>query len=363
MPTSPIKQMSRKQLLLVDQYCCFSGLRLKFFEKMEGSLNQTVLTPKPAEEAENPISIEDTEGPKNPFKRLPDDFIICDIFGRICEAKSLCWISLVSKQFSSLVFHTQTVSVKINCVNLPTAQNQVQDVVTTSRFLSKFTSLKSLLVELDYSWNLMTIDVMDKPPLALVAKWKIDSKSNSFVILTAKSLNLATTGNDNDRGNVNLDQVRLLKRYFNCHVEMACCWFKLVGKMVNLLPKSLRNVVVTDSKKEGKLHLGEIDIVRMRKGNTSSATKFGDGEANIRVWHAPFLKLPSSGCLMKMVTLCISKDGNKNDYDDFLIAKEAFDGEADQQVYVEAVMEMLRRDVVSQDILPKQDFSFRLSLD
>ncbi|XP_071932856.1 F-box protein AUF2-like [Coffea arabica] len=315
---------------------------------MEDSLHQTVLA---AEEPPHSI-LKREESSKNPFKLLPDDLIVSHILDKISEAKSLCLISLVSRRFYSLVYQTQVISLRVD-LYWARAPGQVLDFETSAKFLAKFSSIKSLYVELDYSRNL-TVDV--DPP---VVKWKIDSESASFIVLTARSLRLTTTDDDNDQGNaVNPDLISLLRRFFNCCMNMACWRFNFVKMLVRLLPESLQKVVVADSKREGKVRFARRDIIRMRNGNSN----FGDGETSIRVWHAPFLKLPSSGGVMKIVTLFISKGNERSDYDDLLIAKEAFDGEDDHQVYVEAAVEMMKRDLISHEVLPAQDFSFRLSL-
>lgn len=347
------------------------------------------------EEQENSILVQEQ---KDPFKRLPDELIVSHIFDKICEAKSLCFCSLVSKHFSSLVYQTSILYFKIPRRNLfqqqldndPTAQThplsfprQVLHFVTTplrlvhglfrsvlqrsqrqsrpfdvlfvvhltAKFLTKFTSLKSLHIEFDYSGDLKTSNNS-----GLVVKWKFDSKSSSFVMLTARSLTLTTTDDvdvDFDENNINPRVVELLEEYFDCNMELADSRFTLVEMLAPMLPESRQNVVLTDSKREGKIDLGESDIVQMRNGNNTNS---GDEETYVNLWYAPFLKLPVSGRVMKIVTLFISKDNSKSDYDDFLIAKEAFAGEEDGQIYVEAVMEMLKTDAVSQEILRAQDF-------
>lgn len=316
---------------------------------MEDSLHQTILLP----EAPVHSILKEEESSKNPFKRLPDDLIVSHILDKIYEAKSLCLISLVSRRFSSLVYQTHVLSLRI-ALYWGRAPGQVLDFETCAKFLAKFSSIKSLYVELDYSRNL-TGDV--DPP---VVKWKIDTESASFMILTARSLQLGTTDDDNDQGNAfNPDHFRLLRRFFNCCMIMACWWFKFVEKLVHLLPESLQKVVVADSKREGKVHFARRDIIRMRNGNSN----FGVGETNVKAWHAPFLILPLSGYVMKTVTLFIIKGTDRSDSDDLLIAKEAFDEEDDHRVYVEAIEETMKRDLISQDVLPARDFSFFLNLD
>ncbi|KAL3522364.1 hypothetical protein ACH5RR_015198 [Cinchona calisaya] len=116
--------------------------------------------------------------------------------------------------------------------------------------------------------------------------------------------------------------------------------FSLLEKWVPVLPESLQNVVITDSRKQGKLDLGEDDVVALRNGDTY----FGGLEGITRFWQSPLLKLPLSGCVMKMVTLLICK-GKDTDYDDFLIVKQAFGGKG-EEVFVEAASELLKKEAV-----------------
>ncbi|XP_027062347.1 uncharacterized protein [Coffea arabica] len=161
----------------------------------------------------------------DPFICLPDELIISMILDKIREAKSLCRCSLVSKRFSSLVYQTKNVSVKIplqiqqkittkkaepelfilpgkplHSVTVPlgffpifdkfpmsfesesscTGMELLSDL--TSKFLGKFTSLESLYVE----FNCLELDdrpslnCLEKEPLV---KWKIDMKSSSLIFL------------------------------------------------------------------------------------------------------------------------------------------------------------------------------------
>ncbi|KAL3522361.1 hypothetical protein ACH5RR_015195 [Cinchona calisaya] len=116
--------------------------------------------------------------------------------------------------------------------------------------------------------------------------------------------------------------------------------FSLLEKWVPVLPESLQNVVITDSRKQGKLDLGEDDVVALRNGDTD----FGGLEGITRFWQSPLLKLPLSGCVMKMVTLLICKVKD-TDYDDFLMVKQAFGGKG-EEVFVEAASELLKKEVV-----------------
>lgn len=351
---------------------------------MEDSLNQTV----PAEEETNNTTIlviaEDEE--EDPFNRLPDEIIISHILDKVSEAKSLFRFSLVSKNFSSLVYQTKTVTFKIPLEKTPDDQlspslpGKVFHFITTplrwfihgffhsimkkrsraslvdfevkyvfhliTKFLAKFSSLKSLHME----FNLSGLNFHIEP----VVKWKMvcHSKDGSFILLIAKSLDLAAAVDvdvDADNDSISANEMELLQMHLDFHMSLANYRFSVMEKLVPLLPESLENIVVTDSKNQGVLYLGGTDLLEMRNGITNSEH---DGEAKIRFWQEPFLKMPLSGSVMKMVDLFVIKD-TESEMDDCLMVKEAFDGEED--VFAEAVMEMMKKEVISEEIVRVQD--------
>ncbi|KAL3498693.1 hypothetical protein ACH5RR_041425 [Cinchona calisaya] len=79
-------------------------------------------------------ALEEEENKEDPFfKRLPDELIISHILGKVSEAKSLCRCSLVSKKFSSLVYKTKNVSVKIT-FHIPIPQPKSNPEEPTTKY-------------------------------------------------------------------------------------------------------------------------------------------------------------------------------------------------------------------------------------
>ncbi|KAL3522377.1 hypothetical protein ACH5RR_015211 [Cinchona calisaya] len=341
---------------------------------MEDSLNQ-IFPAQKQEEDENPF-----------FKRLPDEIIVSHIFGRIFEAKSLFFCSLVSKHFSSLVYQTKKVSFKIPLKRSPSffslsLPRKLLHFITTpfrlviwlfqsiaqrrttlrfrpsdismddefvyhliTKFLVKFRSIKSLHIELDHS----RLNFNKEP----MVKWNMDSKSASFILLSAKSSLDDDVVNENDT-NISAvnEMMELLGFHLECHMPLSYYRLSIMKMLAPLLPASLQKVVVTDSKNQGKLTVGESDLVEMRNGNGNSEEN-REVKLKMRFWHAPLLKLPLSGSVMRKVNLFVCND-DEDQMDDSLIVKEAFEREEEEEddVFGEAVMKMVKKEVVYETVV------------
>ncbi|KAL3522352.1 hypothetical protein ACH5RR_015186 [Cinchona calisaya] len=176
-------------------------------------------------------------------------------------------------------------------------------------------------------------------------KWKLDSKPSGFISLTSTTSTDADNDDNEEEGKVSqLSLHNSLRTFYRYHLMAACIWFEIVEMVVPLLSESLQNIVITDSLKEGKLVFGETHLAQIRNGNGTGS--FLDGSERQRIWTALLLKLPLSGRVMKTVMLFLIKDKeigeDEGDNDDFLIAKDAFDGE-DGEVCVEAAMEIMKK--------------------
>ncbi|KAL3522376.1 hypothetical protein ACH5RR_015210 [Cinchona calisaya] len=346
------------------------------------------------------------------FNLLPDELIVSHIFDKICDAKSLCRISLVSKHFSSLVYQTKTISFKIPheapimrqlvdhsplfllekilnfitgpltfahalCHSITPQQSQSRPPTPASleieyrpppptafeieflgflaaKFIGKFTSLQSLHMEIDNS-------KMESSAFSVV-KWKYDYKTNSIIILIAKSLHaLRTATHDDENGDdyYNIDDFDALVETVSFTEISVLHRISVLEKLVCLLPKSLDKVVVTDTKKQGEFGFRGSDLDDLRNQNTEDSrnqnTEDSATGVNFRLWTAPLLKLPLSRSVMRMVSVYLYKDIN-NLKDDCLIVKEAFEGE--EEVFVEALMEMLKKEVAMGEIVRPQDMIF-----
>ncbi|XP_071906478.1 uncharacterized protein [Coffea arabica] len=317
----------------------------------------------------------------DPFICLPDELIISMILDKIREAKSLCRCSLVSKRFSSLVYQTKNVSVKIplqiqqkittkkaepelfilpgkplHSVTVPlgffpifdkfpmsfesesscTGMELLSDL--TSKFLGKFTSLESLYVE----FNCLELDdrpslnCLEKEPLV---KWKIDMKSSSLIFLICPRRYIEDTSI-----NVYAREVRLSGDIFEFIMAIGCSIFSLMETFFCFLPKSLVRVVITDSKKWGKLDLAKRDLVLM--WNRHLGIVMDDSKSytfsNTPVLDVDAVKLNS---LVDKRTFFLGKKNCMNGFTgyegaDYLVVKDAFEGK--EEALVEAVVEMFK---------------------
>ncbi|KAL3519823.1 hypothetical protein ACH5RR_017972 [Cinchona calisaya] len=294
------------------------------------------------------VEEEEEEIAENLFNRLPEELIKTHIFSKISEAKSLCFCSLVSKRFSSFVFQSKTVSIKIprqipNQQPYPTNRRTPAKYISnlTIKFLAKLTSLRTLYVEFDCSVEgggviCSSCSSTNKEP---VVKWKVDLSSASFVMIFARTLNVDVEIDDRIGTNFH----RSIRPCFLNHLKDASLRFSLMKTLIRLLPKSLENIVVTDSKKQGgMINHGGNEVVDVKKIKGFNVRNFLGGYGAIKYWHEKKpLKLPVSGIVMKRVAVIRYKENwVDNPDDDLLVAKEAFKGE-EEEVFGEALKELL----------------------
>ncbi|KAL3519824.1 hypothetical protein ACH5RR_017973 [Cinchona calisaya] len=291
--------------------------------------------------------IEKEEEVEDLFKRLPEELIETHIFPKISEAKTLCFCSLVSKRFSSFVFQSKTVSIKIppqipDQQPYPTNRRTPAKYVSnlTTKFLAKFISLKTLYVEFDCSAEGGGIicsrctTTTNKEP---IVKWKIDLSSASFIMIFARALN-------EEEEDVGINDEILyfeisIRPCFLDHLKDASLRFSLMKTLIRLLPKSLENVVVTDSKKQGgMISHGGNEVVNVKVIKEFNVRNFLGGYGAIRFWHeTKSLKLPVSGIVINKVAVIRYKENwVDNPDDDFLVIKEAFKRE-EEKFFGEAV--------------------------
>ncbi|CAI9277521.1 unnamed protein product [Lactuca saligna] len=109
------------------------------------------------------------EADSSSISTLPDE-ILLQILNRLIDLKTLCFCYLVSRRFSSIVLQVDTISFTAPLINPPIPdKNTVGDVspsmplppiasfiidkyfLSVSTFLSNFTAVKSLFVELPTS--------------------------------------------------------------------------------------------------------------------------------------------------------------------------------------------------------------------
>ncbi|XP_071932852.1 uncharacterized protein [Coffea arabica] len=307
----------------------------------------------------NQVGEEDAE---RPFNRLPDGLILFHIFDKIPEAQFLFRCSMVSKRFSGLVFQSKTVSVKIP-LQIPDQEwtDPTDPVIPAdyvlnlaTEFLVKFTSVESLRIEFDCpGGGGRSSDVCSSTCNEPLVKWKIDLGSASFIMLFAESLNnddVVVEEVDDRVGDEELDVIRGC--VFN-HLNDAFLTLALMKTLTHLLPESLRNVEVKDTKKQGGLVSfdgSEVIDVKMIK-RCKIRDLFAERGA-VKYWHKSLVKLPLSGSVMK--GLCVIRYREKWDdgeCDDLLAARAAFQGGGEEKVYGEAARQFLTMQNISSGIL------------
>ncbi|CDO99472.1 unnamed protein product [Coffea canephora] len=353
-------------------------------------------------------AVEEHQGKANddPFERLSDELIVSHILDKVSEAKYLCRCSLVSKRFSSLVFVSKSVSLKIP-VEMPVVQpdptprlaafpGKPVHAVTypmgflqlkaykcirggsspphcafdadlmldyLPKFLGKFTELKSLAVEFDYSASGVDGNLnFAKQP---VIKWTFDPEAWCFVLV------IAPRSIDEVGENIYARESDLHQIVSDVHVGIFVCSCIIMGGLVRLLSESLAQVVITDSKKQGRIDFGETDIVEITSKVRPFMTAEEDSKLLLKIWEestfeqlqemhaisAAFASLPAPD--MKVTSFFLGKGkakgkgkgnkgkgkskarGNEGDCDDdYQEVKKAFQGP--QAFCLNAVMEMLK---------------------
>ncbi|KAF7119511.1 hypothetical protein RHSIM_Rhsim13G0214600 [Rhododendron simsii] len=326
--------------------------------------------------------------PENQFQRLPDD-VVLNIFDKLSDIQCLCRCFVVSKRFSFLIPHVQTVSIgsktwnskydlKIvpweskydhggtlplgnlsenlitnlvfrplreirNRSRFPTSPRDVSGVM----FLARLTNVRALNIELPSNFS------GDKDS---VSKWgaKFTPNLDSVTFLYASSLSKMMESEQQreesesvEHGITNGERHRRVFIAIDC-IKDAVLWLGILF-FVSENPLShfpmLHSVTITDSKKKGaKLCLSGEKLAECR--NTFSISRMHSlsnmGRSwtleNMRVGCVPILQLPVSEYVMKGVTVVNYKMFADDDYEVYKAMVDAFVEEKD--VFSEAVVQI-----------------------
>ncbi|KAL3834334.1 hypothetical protein ACJIZ3_009070 [Penstemon smallii] len=278
---------------------------------------------------------------ENPFNRLPEDVIIY-IFDKIADAKSLFICTLVSKNISSLVLQTKTVSVEIpswipvcSCHRDPAASaapllrnflhflgkpvtslwrllkqpfttpdaDIMPSYIPITKFLMRLSCVESLTLNMGFS---------KQTSFEPLVKWKFDK--SGFVFICAKGVCLNSSENNND--------VLAPMSLVVYHLMDAFLRLSILKMVFRDFPK-LKNVLVMDSLNQGRVVLGEDDIASIMD-DEEPLTEDHDVKFRVKLWHKNVIHLhpenvphlPGTGLIMKEVTATIFKEIDPDTDDD-----------------------------------------------
>ncbi|XP_023741052.1 F-box protein AUF2 [Lactuca sativa] len=343
-------------------------------------------------------SREEDADDSSPLSSLPDE-IILQIINKLIDLKTLCFCSLVSRRFSSIVLQVDSVSFTAPLLNSPTSDKITSGdvdgdgfptklfrflingvvfkplhllrrmIVAPSKplppiissfygqsfrsavtFLSKFKGVKSLHIELPCSSH-RGIDNR------CLFKWKVKfgNRIESFFFLSPNSISDSDGFHVN--GNGDEQDMDLSNDLFRQKVHIAFQCLKdviLRHRMLLYIIKDLpmlEEASITDSGRRGRLSLSGEKLAEVKKGWVSSAMETLKSEMNrievpasVSQCHIPVLDMPISGYVMKGVTLVVMEMNGLHDEKDSLMNSEDGGSEdKEEAVYTEAVMEILEK--------------------
>lgn len=307
---------------------------------------------------------------------LPDEVLLL-IFNKLLDAKCLCRCFSVCKRFSLIISHIQSVCLTMpyhnntSCpnyhnhprqdMNLPTKVfgflvdnffsrpfRYLNQIVNRQKLpplpfnLISFRSATGFLKKIKAIRNLY----LEVPSLYggdSVLKWYgvFGKGSSSCIILFATSFHEENT--KEYEVTTNLEWLTLTNELLRSRVESASQRFREAQWRHHILHHlvedhgKLENAVITDLKKEGKVCLGEKQILDLRDAKHLTRPPSG----YMKVLHVPVLQLPLSGYIMEAATVIVirpvdlqqqQQEGNDVLY---TLMERAFEGE--ELVFREAV--------------------------
>ncbi|PON75792.1 F-box domain containing protein [Parasponia andersonii] len=340
------------------------------------------------------------------FDHLPDAILLV-IFNKILDAKSLVRCRSVSKRFNSLIPQVEAICLPLlrkipprkptsNTLSAKHFKNLLNNFIPKSiRFLHRIVSInkprpKNARNLLYYSPNEALEGFKEMKSLHLelpcpngevglagndesFVKWKAEFGTNlqSCVILGANSIQREKLPkNDNlnkESGNRNCESAQpvLTDQELKTRIVWmissliaASARHYLLKRIIAEFP-DLRNVVISDENKRGKLYMGEEQLAELRSnsGNNESSVALESSlersvipDLGMKLWYVPQLELPGSGCVIKGATLVVIKpldheliNGKKGAMDDGDLLGNGFDGnEEENAILGEAVREMIK---------------------
>ncbi|XP_057954927.1 F-box protein At5g46170-like [Malania oleifera] len=326
------------------------------------------------------------------FSRLPDDLVRL-IFATLRDARSLSLCCAVSKRFSSLAPQTDDVSVSfrrqkprsgrrgvfvsffkilvnkliskpLRCVHqigvpdsVVTNSDRVDSFPSLDLVLKQFSEVKSLHLELPSHGREFGSGGKS------LLKWSAEfgSALESCAILGATSFQKSKPNGGKSSEEQRDQRERVEPSCTGDELKLRVVWMiscliaasarhYMVNRMILDHPM-LESVVITDSKGQGRMRMGEEQMKKARSSENSPATAestFGRTRVpNLRMnlWFAPRLELPRTGWVMKGATLVTIKaiDGPIGIGSDSEMLAGAFDGEEREDAFREAVRKMVTK--------------------
>uniref|UniRef100_A0A5B7BDE7 F-box domain-containing protein n=1 Tax=Davidia involucrata TaxID=16924 RepID=A0A5B7BDE7_DAVIN len=310
-----------------------------------------------SEEATAVEEEEEEEEEESQFNRLPDEVVVL-IFNKLLDLKCLCWCSLVSKRFASIIPHVIAVSFTVprrkptssidQADSIPNNDNLskkllrflLNDVVarpfrfirqivghkpvpssisafygdsfrSAVYFLSKFREVRSLQIELPSSCHVSHVAGGES-----LFRWRarFGTKLETFAFLSPTSLSTMERFTGASAAEEESELISDLLKY-RVHLAFQCLKDALVRhRMLLFLIEQhpmLQSVAISDSKKLGKLSVRNEQLVELRNWIHLSSATLGSQLKSIEIpvtarqWYVPVLQLPLSKKVMEGATLVV----------------------------------------------------------
>lgn len=344
---------------------------------------------------------EEEEEEEDYFDLLPDA-ILHLIFNKMIDARSLIRCLAVSKRFASLISQSDTVFLAIPRPVLDSkgksrifmsgrspANSTIRFllrklVITPFRFIRRVISSRTSPESSSgfgdwYYWPSVALkelrgikfvhvelpccgdeigSSLDGGPLL---KWKAEfgTELNSCVVLGASSLRRKSIRHsDSDAEERELEpesesemgdeDLKLRIVWTISSLIAASMRHYLVKQMITDFPM-LQSVVITDSTKQGRLHMEEKQVTELKtsmKTSNSNRERTVIPDLNMKMWHVPVLDLPASGYVMTAATLVVIRPSaaSGTDLDGLGRMGDDFDAEEGEKLgaYGEAVRKLMK---------------------
>ncbi|XP_073128304.1 F-box protein At4g18380-like [Henckelia pumila] len=323
---------------------------------------------------------------ENPFNRLPKELVV-SIFDKISDAKCLCICSSVSKSFAALVLQTRVVFVEIpgmfkvcTCHRDPAAARRSRPVLALLRnipyflfkpltalwsrlkyrfgwgdgtvllnpgmmnFLKKFSSIDSMTIRFCLGGDHNGTN--SRPRFEPLLRWKYGS--SGFIFVSAKNLVASTDENIGDSGvqtanDLTMEEIMISLLLVGRHLLDAILRVTLIHKLISSVP-NIKNVAAGDDIKQGRVVLDEEGIAGLKEKYPL------DDKFCLKLWKAPVVKMPLSGCIMKDVSLILFR---QIECSDTLVAENSFE----EEEYRELAMILVKEGACFEKIVSLLDTS------
>ncbi|KAG5517331.1 hypothetical protein RHGRI_037923 [Rhododendron griersonianum] len=257
--------------------------------------------------------------------KLPDE-VLGLILMKLSDPKSLLRCSLVSEHFASILFQSQSLSLRLpsSGPSSPLVQSRhVPPEYTDDRFfkdalllgltklVSRFTRVRSLHIELSCECPQLPFT----PDYRFSWDFKVVHNLKTFAILSKSSIEkIGKEGSESGqpRNNSYLDRLdgKYIKQEITCSMHYANSIYPLLLLLVSQQP-DIKSVEIVDSKNHGKVSIQGEQLAKLKKHMPNSMPR-GNSKLvpgySFTVWYVPSLWLPRSGFVMKRVTLGVGSE-------------------------------------------------------